>query len=80
MIQLFITSTLDQTSRFLQHERDNEDPPDPWQRISIYCIPLVSRYRINDSWKDGGLFEWDDGSSDDLASGYQGVYICFGGK
>jgi hypothetical protein len=79
MIQLFITSTLNQTQRSTQDELNDEDAQDPGQGISTDRISLVSRYRTDDSWKDGGVFEWDDGSSDDLASGHQGVSIFFGG-
>jgi hypothetical protein len=63
----------------VQHERDNEDSAGSGQRISIDRISLVPCYRTNDPREDGGVFEWNDGSSDVLASGHQAVSIFFGG-
>jgi hypothetical protein len=62
------------------HECDPREAEYSRQRISIYGISLDPRYRSYDYWKDGGVLEWNDGSSDDLTSCHQGLSSFFKGK
>jgi len=74
LVQLFITSTFNLELSHTQHGRNNEDAQDPGEGIGLSRISLVPGHCTYHFRKDGGILEWYDGSSDNMASCYQGVF------